>query len=87
MNHSNRHPHQNVISSPFMGSPFVGFHLMDNLLGMDQRDGGHHQVGFHSGFSSLSTFNGSNGFGGGGGMKRTSTSTTFAHGKKIVTKR
>lgn len=73
-----RHSHpQNVISSPFM-SPFMSFNLMDEFFNADpmahQRGGG--------GFTSISEFNL-----GSGPVKRTSTSTTFVNGKKLMTKK
>lgn len=42
-----------------------------------------------NGFSSFSSFNSAFGHGGGGGgaVKRTSTSTTFVNGKKLMTKK
>lgn len=75
--HRSSHP-QNVMS------PFLSFSLMDDMFsphafgGMNTMNGG--------GFTSLSTFNGSHG-GGGGNVKRISTSTSFVHGKKVVTKK
>uniref|UniRef100_U5EYH9 Putative dnaj protein n=1 Tax=Corethrella appendiculata TaxID=1370023 RepID=U5EYH9_9DIPT len=73
--HRNSHP-QNIISSPFM-SPFMSFNLMDDFFNMDggPRGGG-------GGFQSLSEFSVGN-----GPVKRTSTSTTFVNGKKLMTKR
>lgn len=54
--------------------------------------GGHmNNSGVNGGFTSLSTFNSFNDAGGmyngGGAMKRTSTSTTFVNGKKVMTKK
>ncbi|XP_053685084.1 dnaJ homolog subfamily B member 6 isoform X1 [Sabethes cyaneus] len=73
-----RHSHpQNVISSPFM-SPFMSFNLMDEFFNADpmaHRGGG-------GGFTSISEFSV-----GSGPMKRTSTSTTFVNGKKLMTKK
>uniref|UniRef100_A0A1L8DTR0 Putative dnaj molecular chaperone similarity domain protein n=1 Tax=Nyssomyia neivai TaxID=330878 RepID=A0A1L8DTR0_9DIPT len=79
---SHRHSHpQNTISSQFM-SPFMGISLMDDFFTMD--GGG----GMNGAFTSFSSFNTANGGGGGGGaVKRTSTSTTFVNGKKLMTKR
>ncbi|XP_037918255.1 dnaJ homolog subfamily B member 6 isoform X2 [Hermetia illucens] len=78
---SNRHAHTpNTIMSPFM-SPMMGCSMMDYFFNADAPS---------NGFTSFSSFNSiSNGSGGGGGgaVKRTSTSTTFVNGKKIMTKR
>uniref|UniRef100_A0A1B0CAZ4 Uncharacterized protein n=1 Tax=Lutzomyia longipalpis TaxID=7200 RepID=A0A1B0CAZ4_LUTLO len=77
---SHRHSHpQNTISSQFM-SPFMGISLMDDFFTMD--GGG----GMNGAFTSFSSFNTAGG-GGGGAVKRTSTSTTFVNGKKLMTKR
>lgn len=70
--HRHSHPQNTAVMNPFMG-------LMDDFF----------QNGSGNGFSSFSTFS-NGGFGGGGGggaTKRTSTSTTFFNGKKIMTKR
>jgi len=70
--HRHSHPQNTTVMNPFMG-------LMDDFF----------QNGSGNGFSSFSTFS-NGGFGGGGGggaTKRTSTSTTFFNGKKIMTKR
>ncbi|XP_021707244.1 dnaJ homolog subfamily B member 6 isoform X2 [Aedes aegypti] len=72
-----RHSHpQNVISSPFM-SPFMSFNLMDDFFNADPM--GHRGGG---GFTSISEFSV-----GSGPVKRTSTSTTFVNGKKLMTKK
>lgn len=67
-------------------SPFGGLQLMDSFFGAPAMGNG----GFSS-FSTLSSFGAMNGGGGGGcgngAVKRTSTSTTFVNGKKLVTKR
>nr|XP_029721041.1 dnaJ homolog subfamily B member 6-like isoform X1 [Aedes albopictus]XP_029721042.1 dnaJ homolog subfamily B member 6-like isoform X1 [Aedes albopictus] len=73
-----RHSHpQNVISSPFM-SPFMSFNLMDDFFNADPM--GHRGGG--GGFTSISEFSV-----GSGPVKRTSTSTTFVNGKKLMTKK
>jgi DnaJ homolog subfamily B member 6 len=59
-------------------SPLMSFSLMDNFFGNEVG-------GFNGGFTSISSFNGSTG--GSGAVKRTSTSTTFVNGKKVMTKR
>lgn len=79
--HGSRHPAHRT-SHPQM-SPFLSFSLMDDMFAPQQ-------IGAFSainggGFSSLSSF--SNGHGGGGNMKRISTSTSFVNGKKVVTKK
>uniref|UniRef100_A0A6B2EDE8 Putative molecular chaperone dnaj superfamily n=1 Tax=Phlebotomus kandelakii TaxID=1109342 RepID=A0A6B2EDE8_9DIPT len=77
---SHRHSHpQNTISSQFM-SPFMGISLMDDFFSMDNG-------GMNGAFTSFSSFNTAGGGGGGGAVKRTSTSTTFVNGKKLMTKR
>jgi DnaJ family protein B protein 6 len=67
-----------------MMSPFLSFSLMDDMFSP------HGFHGMNSGFTSLSQFsNGSmvgNG-GGGGNVKRISTSTSFVNGKKVTTKK
>lgn len=60
-------------------SPFMGLSLMDDAFFAPQ-----FSFGGMNGFTSLSTFNDG---GGGGNMKRTSTSTTFINGKKVMTKK
>uniref|UniRef100_A0AAG5DJB2 J domain-containing protein n=1 Tax=Anopheles atroparvus TaxID=41427 RepID=A0AAG5DJB2_ANOAO len=75
--HHQRHSHpQNIISSPFM-TPFMSINLMDDFFNTGQVA---HRGG---GISSISEFS----MGGGGPVKRTSTSTTFINGKKMMTKR
>ncbi|XP_017839322.1 dnaJ homolog subfamily B member 2 isoform X1 [Drosophila busckii] len=72
------HHHQHKLASPF-GAPMLNYPMMDFFMPS-------------SGFTSFST---SNSFGGGGGgglhtngaCKRTSTSTVFVNGKKLMTKR
>lgn len=64
-------------------SPFLSFSLMDDMFS-PQQIGGFSAIN-GGGFSSLSSF--SNGHGGGGNMKRISTSTSFVNGKKVVTKK
>lgn len=81
-----RHSHpQNVISSPFM-SPFMSFNLMDEFFNADpmaHRGGGGGGGGIGGGgFTSISEFSV-----GSGPVKRTSTSTTFVNGKKLMTKK
>jgi DnaJ homolog subfamily B member 6 len=58
-------------------SPLMSISMMDNFFGSEMG-------GFNGGFTSISSFNGSTG---GSGVKRTSTSTTFVNGKKVMTKR
>uniref|UniRef100_A0A182TPE0 J domain-containing protein n=1 Tax=Anopheles melas TaxID=34690 RepID=A0A182TPE0_9DIPT len=71
--HHQRHSHpQNVISSPFM-TPLINFSLMDDFFSGAPRGG----------MSSVSEYT----IGGGGPVKRTSTSTTFINGKKLMTKK
>ncbi|XP_055619138.1 dnaJ homolog subfamily B member 6 isoform X1 [Toxorhynchites rutilus septentrionalis] len=75
-----RHSHpQNVISSPFM-SPFMSFNLMDEFFNADPM--AHRGGGGGGGFTSISEFSV-----GSGPVKRTSTSTTFVNGKKLMTKK
>ncbi|XP_058462713.1 dnaJ homolog subfamily B member 6 isoform X1 [Malaya genurostris] len=74
-----RHSHpQNVISSPFV-SPFMSFNLMDEFFNADPMA---HRGGGGGGFTSISEFSV-----GSGPVKRTSTSTTFVNGKKLMTKK
>ncbi|XP_053666506.1 dnaJ homolog subfamily B member 6 [Anopheles marshallii] len=74
--HHQRHSHpQNVISSPFM-TPLMSFGLMDDFF-----NNGH--MAPRGGMSSVSEYS----YGGGGPVKRTSTSTTFVNGKKLMTKK
>lgn len=70
---------------PNIMSPFFSLSLMDDMFSP-------HGFGMNSGFTSLSTFsNGgammTNSNGGGGNVKRISTSTSFVNGKKVTTKR
>lgn len=84
---SRRNGHNSLEAQFF--SPFGGLQLMDSFFGAPAMG--------HGGFSSFSTLSSFGGQGGGGGMggggcgngavKRTSTSTTFVNGKKLVTKR
>lgn len=74
--HRSSHP-QNVMS------PFLSFSLMDDMFSPHAFGGLNSMNG---GFTSLSTFNGSHG-GGGGNVRRISTSTSFVNGKKVVTKK
>ncbi|XP_052902823.1 dnaJ homolog subfamily B member 6-A isoform X2 [Anopheles moucheti] len=72
--HHQRHSHpQNIISSPFM-NPMMSFGLMDDFF-----NNGHMAP---RGMSSVSQYSYS-----GGPVKRTSTSTTFVNGKKLMTKK
>jgi DnaJ homolog subfamily B member 6 len=75
--HRSSHP-QNVMS------PFMSFSLMDDMFAPHAFGG---LSAMNGGFTSLSTFNGSMGGGGGGNVKRISTSTSFVNGKKVVTKK
>lgn len=84
-NGGSRNGHNSLEAQFF--SPFGGLQLMDSFFGGPAMGNG----GFSS-FSTLSSFGAMNGGGGGGGcgngaVKRTSTSTTFVNGKKLVTKR
>lgn len=82
-NGSSRNGHNSLEAQFF--SPFGGLQLMDSFFGAPAMGNG----GFSS-FSTLSSFGAMNGGGGGcgnGAVKRTSTSTTFVNGKKLVTKR
>ncbi|XP_049292601.1 dnaJ homolog subfamily B member 6 isoform X1 [Anopheles funestus] len=74
--HHQRHSHpQNIISSPFM-TPLMSFGLMDDFF-----NNGH--MAQRGGMSSVSEYS----YSGGGPVKRTSTSTTFVNGKKLMTKK
>uniref|UniRef100_A0A182W9D8 J domain-containing protein n=1 Tax=Anopheles minimus TaxID=112268 RepID=A0A182W9D8_9DIPT len=74
--HHQRHSHpQNIISSPFM-TPLMSFGLMDDFF-----NNGH--MAPRGGMSSVSEYS----YSGGGPVKRTSTSTTFVNGKKLMTKK
>lgn len=76
--HRSSHP-QNVMS------PFLSFSLMDDMFSPHGYGG---LSAMNGGFTSLSTFsNGTHGGGGGGNVKRISTSTSFVNGKKVVTKK
>lgn len=73
--HRHSHPQNNTI----LLNQFDSF--SNDLFGDFRHDGG-----FASSFSAYnSAF--SNGHGGGGAVKRTSTSTTFVNGKKLTTKK
>lgn len=80
--HHGRHGNNKAMASPFAAaSPMLSYAMMDFLMPTN-------------GFTSFSSYNTvANGSGGGGrsgvngAVKRTSTSTTFANGKKIMTKR
>lgn len=79
-----RHPHHRASHPQNVMSPFLGFSLMDDMFSPHAFGGINAMNG---GFTSLSTFsNGSHG-GGGGNVKRISTSTSFVNGKKVVTKK
>ncbi|XP_055848027.1 dnaJ homolog subfamily B member 6-B [Episyrphus balteatus] len=73
--HRHSHPAQNNMMTSFM-SPMVGYSMMDFLMPSNS-------------FTSFSSMNGA--IGGSvtpsGAIKRTSTSTTFVNGKKMMTKR
>lgn len=75
--HRHSHPQNNTILSSFM-SPFMGVSLMDDFFNPDMSGNG------FSSISSISSF--SNGPAN-GGVKRTSTSTTFVNGKKLMTRK
>lgn len=79
-----RHPHHRSSHPQNVMSPFLGFSLMDDMFA-SHAFGGLSAMN-NGGFTSLSTFNGSHG-GGGGNVKRISTSTSFINGKKVVTKK
>jgi DnaJ homolog subfamily B member 6 len=91
--HSRRHPNGNAGGSRHhhhrsshpqnVMSPFLSFSLMDDMFAPHAFGG---LSAMNGGFTSLSTFNGSHG-GGGGNVKRISTSTSFINGKKVVTKK
>jgi len=74
---ANHHHHQSQQLSNTFFDPF-GFGFGDF---MDTSGG------FGGGFTSMTSFGGSMGGSAGGNVKRTSTSTRFVNGKKIVTKR
>ncbi|XP_039481975.1 dnaJ homolog subfamily B member 2 isoform X1 [Drosophila santomea] len=75
------HHHQHKLASPF-GAPMLNYSMMDFFMPTS---------GFTS-FSSMTSGNGSSGVthissGPSAGVKRTSTSTVFVNGKKLMTKR
>ncbi|XP_016930235.2 dnaJ homolog subfamily B member 6 isoform X2 [Drosophila suzukii] len=75
------HHHQHKLASPF-GAPMLNYSMMDFFMPTS---------GFTS-FSSMTSGNGSSGVthissGPSAGVKRTSTSTVFLNGKKLMTKR
>lgn len=75
------HHHQHKVASPF-GAPMLNYSMMDFFMPTS---------GFTS-FSSMTHGNGSSGVthissGPGASVKRTSTSTVFVNGKKLMTKR
>ncbi|XP_032571939.1 dnaJ homolog subfamily B member 6 isoform X2 [Drosophila sechellia] len=75
------HHHQHKVASPF-GAPMLNYSMMDFFMPTS---------GFTS-FSSMTNGNGSSGVthissGPGASVKRTSTSTVFVDGKKLMTKR
>lgn len=87
--HGHRHPQNhhplNTIMTSFM-NPMLGNSMMDFIFTPDM---GQSNGGFTT-FSSFNTITGGSGGGGGGGsgaVKRTSTSTKFVGGKKIMTKK
>lgn len=74
--HNNIHNHPHSLMTNFM-SPMIGLSMMDSFFT---------DMPSNNGFSSFSSFNiSSNGTN--AAVKRTSTSTTFANGKKIMTKK
>lgn len=70
------HPQNSTLLTSFM-NPFMGVSLMDDFFSPNPSA---------NGFSSISSMSFSNGSGN-GAMKRTSTSTTFANGKKLMTRK
>uniref|UniRef100_A0A0K8TPE7 Putative dnaj-class molecular chaperone n=1 Tax=Tabanus bromius TaxID=304241 RepID=A0A0K8TPE7_TABBR len=80
--HHNPHRHsQNTLMSSFM-TPSLGISMMDYFFNAEAPSNN------FTSFSSFNTIsNGNSGHGGHGSVKRTSTSTTFVNGKKIMTKR
>lgn len=72
--HRHSHPQNTMLS--FM-SPFMGVSLMDDFFS---------QTPSSNGFSSISSMSFSNAPGN-SNMKRTSTSTTFVNGKKLMTRK
>lgn len=73
--HRHSHP-QNTLLTSFV-SPFMGVSLMDDFFG---------QAPPSNGFSSISSMSFGNAPGN-SNMKRTSTSTTFVNGKKLMTRK
>lgn len=80
--HRHSHPHNDTIMSPLFMSPMLRYSMVDLFFNADMPT---------NGFTSFSSFNsvssGGGGGGSGGAVKKTSTSTTFVNGKKIMTKR
>lgn len=74
--HRHSHPQNSSILTSFM-NPFMGVSLMDDFFNPNQPT---------NGFSSISSMTFSNNSGN-GAMKRTSTSTTFVNGKKLMTRK
>lgn len=70
------HPQNNTLLTSFM-NPFMGVSLMDDYFG---------QAPANNGFTSISSMSFSNAPGN-SNMKRTSTSTTFVNGKKLMTRK
>lgn len=75
-NHRHSHPQNSTLLTSFM-NPFMGVSLMDDFFSPAPAT---------NGFSSISSMSFSNGPSN-GAMKRTSTSTTFANGKKLMTRK
>jgi len=74
--HRHSHPQNNTLLTSFM-NPFMGVSLMDDFFNTDA-----------NGFSSISSYNASFSNGSSNGAtKRTSTSTTFVNGKKLMTRK
>lgn len=73
-NHRHSHPQNNTLLTSF--SPFMGMGLMDDFFSPTPSNG----------FSSISSMSFSNGSSN-GALKRTSTSTTFVNGKKLMTRK
>lgn len=74
--HRHSHPQNNTLLTSFM-NPFMGVSLMDDFFG---------QAPSSNGFSSISSMSFSSAPGN-SSMKRTSTSTTFVNGKKLMTRK
>lgn len=68
-------------------SPFLSFSLMDDMFSPFNSIGMHHNTGFSSSLSTYDGVNGIVGVGGGGNVKRISTSTSFNNGRKVTTKK